>query len=199
MRKSFAQAQGDIIYLMDADCVTDDACFEAALRPFWRAKRKRWPGHGSRCQRREPRWSISSGHTTFTGTCTSPHTTCFDGRNAMFRRAAWRSGAFDVDTPIGTDYVQSKQLVAADVPLQALPQSRIQTVYPASFAAYWRQQSRWFRSPLILGLQHKAWGQVLTQLRAGISALFLLAIPPLGGLRIDRCAAFGCWPWRTFC
>ena len=185
LRRCFEDAQGELIYLIDADCITDDRCFESLLQPILAGEEAvagAWRPLNS--QQYKPLVSFQWTHHAYRLLHLPKYTNCFNGVNALFRRSALEdSKAFEPDTPIGTDYIQSKQLIAAGYQIRAVPNSRIRTVYPERFGDYWRQQSRWFRTPLILGLKHQEWTLVSTQLRAGISSLLLLAIPLFGGLK----------------
>ncbi|MGA9349233.1 MAG: glycosyltransferase family 2 protein [Anaerolineae bacterium] len=185
LRRCFERATGEVIFLTDADCQLDDECFERTLAPVIAGREDVTTGSWRPLERQveHPFVQYQWAHHIYREVRLPAYVPTLDGRNAVVRRQALETtGAFQGEAPIGTDYVLSKQLTAGGRRIRFVRQSRVQTGYPETIKAYWKQQSRWFRNPLVLG---KRWGEralALTHLRAGFAAVFLLAVPMVGGL-----------------
>jgi cellulose synthase/poly-beta-1,6-N-acetylglucosamine synthase-like glycosyltransferase len=185
LQRCFDQSTGEIIFLTDADCLLNDYCFEATIAPLAVGEEEVttgfWEPLGA--QKGLPFVQYQWAHHIHREILMPMYADTLDGRNAAVRRdALGRSGAFQANAPTGTDYVLSRQLVAAGYRIRAVPWSRVQTEYPQSYREYWRQQSRWFRNRLVLGARTRSQDDVRLALRSGIASLLLLG-GPLAALR----------------
>lgn len=181
LRRCYQNATGEVIYLTDADCIVDDLAFESVIAPViageaastgtWRPLDR---------QTDDPFVQYQWAHHAHRELWMSVSAPALDGRNAAVARWALDDvGAFNLDAPIGTDFVLSKQLTTGGYDIRFVPGSRVQTEYPGTPRAYLKQQSRWFRNPVVLGWQ---WGErslAAGVLSAGIKAVLLLAMPAI--------------------
>jgi cellulose synthase/poly-beta-1,6-N-acetylglucosamine synthase-like glycosyltransferase len=183
LRRSFEQSSGEIIYLTDADCLLEDAGFEATIAPILAGEEQvssgyfePFPSERSNLLveyqwRQHAQWQHDH----------SIYATTLDGRNSAIKREVLDAvQGFTSPAPIGTDYTLSKLITSRGYRIRSLPHSRVKTHYPGTIPGYLRQLSRWFRNRLVLGLRYQAWDDVLTSLRAGGSACILLGMPLLG-------------------
>lgn len=179
LRRCYECTTGDVIYLTDADCVIDDDAFESVIAPIvsgaavatgaWRPLDR---------QVHKPFVQFQWAHHVFRELWMPDAASTLDGRNAAVARWALDDvGGFDLDAPIGTDYVLSKMLTVGGHDICFVRGSRVQTEYPESPRAYWKQQSRWFRNPLILGRQWDDRSLVFQTIWIGVSSLGLLLAP----------------------
>lgn len=180
LRKCYTHATGEIIYLVDADCLVDDETFEGVLHPLleegeevatgsWR------PLHRQLCN---PRVQFQWSHHKQREEGLPTYVETLDGRNTAIQRSALeRAGGFCCQVRIGTDYVLSHQLLQAGCKIRFVSQVGVQTEYPESARNYLLQQSRWLRNRLVIGFLFQRWGDVIAHTRAAIVGLFMLLGP----------------------
>ncbi|GEM_PF-1311318 len=184
LQQCFARSTGNIIFLTDADCVLDDASFEQTLVPVINGAEA---ATGSRrpldAQRRNPLVVYQWLHHLFLEGHLPDEVDVLFGINAALRRDILeRVGGFSVPVAIGTDYTLAQQLRKAGHRIRFVRSSRVQTEYVEKLSVYLRQRSRWFRNRLVYGLRFRAWWDVFSHLWAGLTSLFMLAVPLTGGL-----------------
>lgn len=182
LRRCYAQATGEIVFLTDADCLLDDVCFERTLAPLLVAGEAAATGtwRPFAPQTNHPLVRYQWSHHVYRELWLSDYPASLDGRNAAVRRDVLQDvGEFVLETPIGTDYLLSRQLAAGGYKIRLARHSEVQTEYPQTITAYWRQLSRWFRNPLILGWQWANWPLVITVLWSGITSLLLFLTLPV--------------------
>lgn len=188
LRRCYARSTGAVIFLTDADCILDDECFEATLGPVVADGEDAATGAWRPLDRQtdHPFVQYQWAHHVYREVWMGAYAPTLDGRNAVVRQAALEAvGAFEIEAPIGTDYVLSKQLTSAGYRIRFARGSRVQTEYPETIRAYWRQQWRWFRNPLVHEARWLASPVARSHVWAGLAATFLLsaALPALvGGL-----------------
>jgi cellulose synthase/poly-beta-1,6-N-acetylglucosamine synthase-like glycosyltransferase len=182
LRRCYAQAAGEIVFLTDADCLLDDVCFERTLAPLLVQGEAATTGTWQPFVRQtdQPLVRYQWSHHVYRELWLADYPSSLDGRNAAVRRNILEDvGGFVLDTPIGTDYLLSRQLEAGGYQIRLARGSQIQTEYPQTITAYWRQLSRWFRNPLILGWQWADWPLVVAVLWSGLTSLLLILMLPL--------------------
>lgn len=185
LRRCFERSTGEAIFLTDADCLLDDASFQATLTPVVAGGEAAATGSWRPLDRQaaHPLVQFQWADHLYREIWMPGYAPTLDGRNAAVRRAALEAvAAFDVDAPIGTDYVLSRQLAAAGYRIRFVQGSRVQTEYPGTVQAYFQQRSRWLRTPVLAGWRWGDRAQLQTQLRGGLVAGFLLGVPAVGGL-----------------
>jgi cellulose synthase/poly-beta-1,6-N-acetylglucosamine synthase-like glycosyltransferase len=195
LRDCYKYAAGEIIYLTDADCLVDDSAFERTIAPVIAGTEQAATGawrpmdHQVEIPLVQHQWA----HHVYRELWMPDYAPALDGRNAAISRAALEdTGAFNIDAPIGTDYVLSRQLILGGHTIKFVPSSHVQTAYPATVKAYWRQLSRWFRNPVILGWQWDERPLALGVLLAGLKSWFMVAAP-LAALLLRSPLFLGTW------
>lgn len=185
LRRSLEQATGSIIFLTDADCVLDDEVFEGTLYPLLVGQEQVTTGVHRPLdhQRENPLVAYQWFHQIYMQANLPKYTDMLEGVNAAISREALEAaGGFEGSAPIGTDYFLARRLRDAGYRIRCVPQSRVRTAYCTRLGEYGRQRSRWFRNRLIHGLRFRAWRDVRGHLWAGLTSLFMLAVPLTGGL-----------------
>jgi cellulose synthase/poly-beta-1,6-N-acetylglucosamine synthase-like glycosyltransferase len=185
LRKCLAHATGEIIYLVDADCLVDDETFEGVLHPILEEDEEVVTGSWRplHFQLGNPRVQFQWSHHKKREEGLPAFVDTLDGRNTAIRRSALqRAGGFGCTAPIGTDYILSHQLLQAGCKIRFVRQASVQTEYPESARNYLLQQSRWLRNRLVIGFLFQRWGDVVTHMRAVGVGIFML-LGPLWWLR----------------
>jgi cellulose synthase/poly-beta-1,6-N-acetylglucosamine synthase-like glycosyltransferase len=181
LRRCLEHASGEVVFLTDADCVLDDRSFERTIGPILRGEAEATTG-GWRplpeCLSRSAvaafRWSADA----YAAAHAAPETTGLHGRNAaVTRHALDRAGKFSADVPSGTDYHLAKSLIAAGVRIRRVAESEVSTRDRPGIAAYARQQRRWLRNVVLLGLRFRARREVLAALQTSLLGLVMMIMP----------------------
>lgn len=183
LRECYAQASGDLIFLTDADCLLDDAAFEATLAPLITQGADAATG-GSRPLDAQLA-SAFVRHQWYCDRYARARWTGFTdgllGRNAaLTRRAVDAAGAFSADVATGTDYHMARALLRQGIRIRYAPASQIRTAYADTFDAYRWQQARWLRNLVLHGLRSGASGDVLRALLPSLIGTAALALTPFG-------------------
>lgn len=187
LQRCFERSSGEIIFLIDADCVLDDDCFERVIEPVVGGMEDATTGSWKPidAQLSNPFVIYQWTHNAYFEIVGDEYVSSLIGRNAAIRRQALKQvGAFEPPAPIGTDLFLSNQLLTAGYRIRFVRDSKVRTRYSDTVTAYWRQLSRWFRNPILLGMRDETItirGR-LNNLRAGLVALFMLGIPIIGGV-----------------
>lgn len=185
LQRCFECATGEVIFLTDADCVLDDNVFERTLYPILTGRDKVSSGTFRPLdhQQSHPLVAYQWAYHIYMQASLPEYTDALEGVNAAICRSALETvGGFGMPAPIGTDYLLSRQLRAAGYRIRFVPESCVQTVYCTRLGEYGRQRSRWFRNRLVYGWRFRAWRDILSHLWAGLTSLFMLAVPLAGGL-----------------
>ena len=187
VRRCFAQASGNIIFLTDCDCVRDDESFVYPIEPIAQGHFEAVTGRSQPLneQRRNPlvqyQWYIDLEWSRHLPKVVDGVL----GRNcALSRTALERIGAFNAPAETGTDYVMSRRLTQQDIAICAETRSVVATEYPSDARSYLRMWRRWNKNLLIHGLRFWAWNDVrgvaiAAVLYSGMTLLIVLA--PLVG------------------
>ena len=182
LQRCFERSSGEIVYLTDADCILEDECFEAVLRPVIEGQEEVCTGSWMPvdCQLRNPLVQIQWAQHLHRELSLPVYVDSLIGCNtAIHGQALQRAGAFLASAPTGTDFVLSRQLLRKGYKIRFMRRSRVRTHYPDTARSYWRQSSRWFRNRVTLGFQYHQWPEAILHLCAGIVAAFMLAGPLL--------------------
>jgi cellulose synthase/poly-beta-1,6-N-acetylglucosamine synthase-like glycosyltransferase len=191
LRRCLRHAEGEIVYLTDADCVLDQVDFDRIVAAvgdkFPAATGRSRPLQSELAERPEvlclwaPQYVAESAFgETSRGLL---------GRNCAVRRDALdRAGAFDADVATGTDYHLARSLVMSGSTIGWVGSSFVESRFSPDLASYTRQQSRWLRNHWI---HAAATGERALQLHAARSWLAGLAtmLLPLAAPLLGRPAA----------
>lgn len=153
------EARGDVLYLVDGDCVLDDETWNAALRPVVEGDETVVAGTSRPLDEQWGRLLPTYQHVKeeYERARRPRYVRGLLGRNAVVSRAAMDElGAFDESIRAGTDYNLAKRLLDAGHEIRFVPNSRVRTRYPTSVGTYFAQQSRWLRNVFFLG---RRWGE----------------------------------------
>lgn len=189
LRKAYAAASGDIIYLTDIDCrVSDEALF--SLLDMLAVPNVSVVTGSSMPRDRDVsnpfvavQWAVERS----VRAAEEPHQVSgLLGRNAALRRAVIEeTGRFGFSAPTGTDYTLAKEILRRGYAIWYCPGSCVATEYPETFARYLKKQRRWLGNVLKFGIQYAAWRDVLA-----VSRTLAMAVALAGAL-----VAGGSWPW----
>jgi cellulose synthase/poly-beta-1,6-N-acetylglucosamine synthase-like glycosyltransferase len=187
LRKAYQHAAGEFIFLTDADCLLDDRCFERTLEPLLRGEAVAATGDSLPLAEQlaaHPFVTYQGAVQGYAAVHAGPFVESVLGRNAAVRRTTLDEvGAFDVDAPTGTDYTLGKALRARGHPIRHVPESLVRSRYPVTIGAYRRQQRRWLRNVLLLGIRAGAWSEVARAVLTSLVGAAMLVAPVLGLLR----------------
>ncbi len=173
-------ARGSFVYLTDADCRLSDQCVAPLVIHLQEHPSVVAATGSSRPLSQQvdvpfisAQWSVQRASDP--KSCTP--TTGILGRNAVVRTEVLRATrAFEVPAPVGTDYTLAKELLRQGYLIDFVPDSTIDTLYPATLREYAKKQARWISNVLRLGLKYRAWSDVR---RVAITTLFSLGLPIL--------------------
>lgn len=184
LRRCLDEASGEIIFLTDADCVLDDAAFEATLTPLLRGDATVTTGHSvpfPEEERRSPLVAAQGDEERYLNALSGVESLGMHGRNAaMLRTALQAAGGFAGEVATGTDYALARRLRAAGFRIRAVPGSVVRSSYHDRVAAYSRQRSRWLRNLALHGYAAGDWGEVRHALTTGLLGVALLGGPVAG-------------------
>jgi len=178
------EASGEVLYLVDGDCVLDDKAWNAALRPVVEADETVVAGTSRPLDEQWGALLPTYQHVKeeYERARRPRYVRGLLGRNAVVAREAMDElGAFDESVQAGTDYNLAKRLLAAGHEIRFVPNSQVQSEYATSVRGYFDQQSRWLRNVFFLGREWDASGEVrMTVVTCVVGTGMLLA--PLFGL-----------------
>lgn len=164
LRRCYAHASGDILFLTDSDCLLSDAAFEHTLAPILNEGESVVSGvyEPWAALRRNPFVLQTWLKERYARSRWGSYIDGLTGANAAFTRAALESaGALQADVRTGTDFHLAKSLLAAGHRIRFAAHSRVQTYFQETFATYRRQQARWLKNQVILGMQFGTHANVL--------------------------------------
>lgn len=152
LARCFAQAQGELIYLTDADCRYDDAALTRLLEPLIDQGEAAVTGRSrpldTQMSRLLPRYIWAAD---VASSARSPrYSDGLLGRNAAVTRAALeRSGGLDFTARTGTDYHLARRLLSHGIAIRLVSDSIVPSEYPETLRVYRHKQSRWLRNLLL--------------------------------------------------
>ena len=180
LQRCLAQADGEIIFLTDADCVFSEPAFLRLIEPI-------------ACGAAEVVTGVSEPKANRLGSTLVQYQWFNDlvwsrrlpqtvdgvlGRNCALRRRVLEDvGAFTAPVRTGTDYYLSRLLVRAGYRIRAVPDSRMPTDYPESPAGYLRMWRWWNKNLLVHGARFGAWKDVKGVLAASTISCLILLLP----------------------
>jgi cellulose synthase/poly-beta-1,6-N-acetylglucosamine synthase-like glycosyltransferase len=194
LRRGWARATGEIVYLTDSDCELTDDALARLIEPMLAGAQ----AATGRCQpyaeelARHPRllfqWASEYVAQSRLGE-TSPG---LQGGNCAVSRAALeRAGGFAADVRTGTDYHLARALAARDIPIAYVHGSVVSTHMPVAVGAYVRRQSRWLRNHWIHGLRTGDRAALVHAVRTWTIGLVVLTLPLLRPLL----GTLALWAW----
>jgi cellulose synthase/poly-beta-1,6-N-acetylglucosamine synthase-like glycosyltransferase len=180
LQRCWEQAKGEIMYLTDADCLMTD---ETVLRIVASLVDEGEYVSTGTCkpqpsQQHRPfvtyQWAVD----LYTAARRGRYVPEVLGANWCVRRESLNAvGGFDIDDPIGEDYLLSILLRRAGYRIRYVPDSVSETEYSETFLQHSQRLSRWLRNSFLHG---RAYGDrvrvhnVLRMWAAGLGGLLLL-------------------------
>jgi cellulose synthase/poly-beta-1,6-N-acetylglucosamine synthase-like glycosyltransferase len=182
LRRCLEQATGAVIYLTDGDCLFSDETFERTLAPVINREAAASTGRSRPLSRQLDsafvayQWTADE-YEALRAPATSPGLL---GRNCAIRAEALETiGAFEHVAPTGTDYLLARQLLRSGYSIVHVRSSAVETRYPASLSAYFRQRSRWLGNLIVIGLKTGDVRQAYYGLRSAALGTGILLMPLL--------------------
>ena len=181
LRRCLALAQGDVLFLTDADCLLSDASFAAAMGPIVRGEAQVVTGDCMPLPEQRHavglaafRWAADAYRFANIGADVGG---ILGGNCALTRDAVHRAGDFAADVRSGTDYHLARALVRAGIPIRHTGESIVATRYPDGLRDYARRQRRWLRNLVLHGVAFGAKSDAAASLRTSFVGLGMLLAP----------------------
>lgn len=181
LQRNLDKASGEIIYLLDADCLINDFAFAWTLAPIINQGEQAVFGslYTPFPEQMQNLFVINQCSIRL---YTAIHQPVFSsgllgGNSAVRRSALEQAGAFRTEVRTGTDYDLAKRLLQQGFRIRFEMKASIMSEFPTQIGAYFRQQRRWVRNVLMHGLQFKAYGEVLACLRTSLVGLVMVSLP----------------------
>jgi glycosyltransferase involved in cell wall biosynthesis len=178
-----AAASGEVLYLVDGDCILEDATWNAALRPVIEGTETVVAGTSRPLNEQWGRLLPTYQHVkeTYERARRPRYVQGLLGRNAVVRATAMAElGTFDESIQAGTDYNLAKRLLTAGHEIRFVPNSRIQSAYPTTVRAYFDQQSRWLRNVFFLGREWREYREATTTVVTCLVGAGMVVAPLVG-------------------
>lgn len=178
-----AASAGEILYLIDGDCVLDDETWHSALRPVVEGAETVVAGVSRPLDSQWGRLLPTYQHVkeTYERARRPQYVRGLLGRNTVVARAAMADvGEFDESVQAGTDYNLAKRLLDAGHDIRFVSNSRMQSEYPTTVGAYFDQQSRWLRNVFFLGREWGADDEARTTVVTCLVGTGMLLAPVVG-------------------
>jgi cellulose synthase/poly-beta-1,6-N-acetylglucosamine synthase-like glycosyltransferase len=184
LRRCYARASGEIIFLTDADGLLSDMAFEHTLAPILNDGERVVTGRCHPLTSQRDR-AIVAQHwlkESYVHSRWGAYTGGILGCNAALTRAALDgAGAFAADVPTGTDLHLAKMLLERGERIRFAASSSVETYFQESFAPYRRQQARWLRNQVIWGLKFRSRSDIISGMTPmgigiGLIALFVIGL-----------------------
>ncbi len=180
LRRSLQYADGEIVFLTDADCLYSSDSFNYLIRPIACGDAQVVTGMSEPKDRQRSNSLVRyqwfndlAWADQLPGTVDGVL-----GRNCALRRDVLDGvGGFDTEAETGTDYVLSRLLGNAGYQIVAAPDSRVATDYPDSPGSYLRMWRRWNKNLLIQGARFEARAHVRGVLLAALLYVSMLVLP----------------------
>ncbi|MGA3185529.1 MAG: glycosyltransferase family 2 protein [Bryobacteraceae bacterium] len=183
LRRCLEQASGEIIYLLDAGGLINDAAFARILGPILSGGEQ--VVTGSPCtplpgQIANPFVVSQCASQVYTSIHQPEYSSGLLGANcAILRRKLEQAGGFNAATRTGGDYDLGKRLLRQGSRVRYVADASFPIEFHTQVRAYLRQQSRWIRNVVIHGVRFGAYREVLSCLSASLIGLAMLVLPCL--------------------
>jgi glycosyltransferase involved in cell wall biosynthesis len=194
LRRGWARATGQIVYLTDADCELTDEALTRLIEPIVAGgdaatgRCQPYPDEVARHPELLFQWAPEYVAQARLGAL-SPGLQ--GGNCAVSRRALERAGGFEAEVRTGTDYHLARALAGQRIPISFVHSSVVSTEMPTALGAYVRRQSRWLRNHWIHGRatgDRPALRHAVQTWAIGLVVLALPLLTPLVG-------AAALWAW----
>jgi glycosyltransferase involved in cell wall biosynthesis len=182
-QRCLERAGGEIIYLLDADCVITGEAFARILGPILRGEEEAVTS--SPCTPLAGQLGIpfvvsQCASQVYTSIYQPEYSSGLAGANGAIRRGAVeRAGGFDAAVRTGVDYDLGQRLRRQGTRLRYEAEASIPVQFHTQVGAYLRQQSRWIRNVAMQGLRFGAYREVASCVATSLVGLGMLTLPLL--------------------
>jgi len=188
------QAQGELIYLTDADCIFHDEALVRLMAPLIEEGEQVSTGGSRPLDEQEAK--ILPAYLWASDVVANAHFEQYVegllGRNAAVTRSAIdRIGGLGFEARTGTDYQLAQRLLAVGLKICYVKESIVKSRYPETIRDYRHRQSRWLRNLLIYGLRYGAKRDVRLTLKTIATGMFMLLAPLVA--MASNSALLICW------
>lgn len=181
LKRCLQASTGEIIYLIDADCLLSTASFIYCIQPILDRREDVVTGSfytPTPDQTKAFFIYIQMATRAYTAAHQPAYSQGLLGGNSAIRRDNLdRAGGFDNQVRTGTDYDLAKRLIGTGTRIRYEVFSTIESDFPITIKAYFRQQSRWIRNVVMHGIRYKAYREVFNNLLTSFSGCFMFTIP----------------------
>lgn len=178
LKQALFHAQGEIIYLTDADCLVNDNAFERVLAPLINDGADAATGSSVPLPRQRGRgiidylWAVDF---RWNLALTDPSPGLLGRNCAVTRQTLEATGGFDRDAFSGTDYTLARQIISSGRKIRGVNTSIVESETPSTIQKYFKQRVRWLRNMIIIGHETNDPSAVKHALMgAGISIAFFV-------------------------
>ena len=181
LQRCLQASHGEIIYLIDADCMIDPATFQRCLSPLLSGEEQVVSGSfyvPLPEQQHEPFVISQLSGLAYSAAKQPNYVAGLLGGNCVLTRLALQgAGEFTNPVTIGTDFDLSRRLLASGQRIRMQLLGWIVSEFPAGWSAYRRQQSRWLRNLFLIGRKYGSRELSLFSLRTASIGLAMLVLP----------------------
>ncbi len=181
LRRCMEKASGDIVYLLDADCVVTEESFARMIRAILSGAEQAvtcFPYRPIAEQLDSPFVLNQCACRTYTSVRNGGYGTGLSGANTIIAgKALERAGGFDSSVGAGGDYDLGKRLLESGTRIRHDIDAPVAMEYHSGLRQYLGQQARWLRNVVVHGLRYRAHGEVVRSLFTSLLGLGMLCIP----------------------
>jgi cellulose synthase/poly-beta-1,6-N-acetylglucosamine synthase-like glycosyltransferase len=183
LERCLASATGEILYLLDADCLIADTAFARVLSPILSCDEEAVTGIPCTPlpeQLHMPFVLSQCAGRTYTSIYQADYCSGLSGANSAVRREhVQKAGGFTTQAPSGVDYDLGKRLLRLGMRIRYRADASFPIEFHTRVGPYLRQQARWLRNVVILGMRFRNYREVASCLCTSLVGLTMLAVPCL--------------------
>jgi len=182
LKRSLRHAAGEIVYLLDADCLITEDAFAQTLAPVLDGREQAVTS--TPClplpeQLTVPFIVDQCASRAYTSIWQPEYCSGVLGMNSAIRREALEQAGGFGDVRTGGDYHLGKRLLRQGFRIRYEAVACFPTEFAASLHSYLPQQARWIRSVVVHGIRFCAYREVASALLTSITGLAMLTLPLL--------------------
>ena len=183
LQRCLEKASGDILYLLDADCLITEAAFARVLSPILNHEEQAVtaiPCTPLPEQLPLPFVLSQCASRVYTSICQPEYCSGLSGANSAVRREPLqKAGGFTTEAPSGVDYDLGQRLLRLGTRIRYRADASIPTKFHTRVGPYLRQQARWLRNVVVLGRRFRNYREVTACLFTSLVGFAMLIIPCL--------------------
>jgi cellulose synthase/poly-beta-1,6-N-acetylglucosamine synthase-like glycosyltransferase len=195
----YARARGEVIVLLDADCVVEPEWLTRLVAPLTRGYAATLANYFPA----DPTWVTDAFEMTKIAAYQVRGSTVLHGGGIALRRCVVEAlGGFSEAVTVGVDWDLNERVTRLGVKKAFVPEARHTTLLPATIGRYFRDEVRWRRAHLQATMRF--YESSLAGLRATASSLvfyvvaMLFVAAPLGAMALMSLAPQAIYLWPLF-